>query len=183
MFSTVWRSGWKLSFLLKSCCSKKKNNKKLSLARHKNMKSCPKLIQVIFTHFRQKRKTLDNRKVLGTLFRPESQKREFSTFWSQKVKMSSFFASGALLAAKTPQNGKVGLKVKKAVLGVLGSKNVPRTLCFSLFCAWSENDGFSIFAHFYAFPLFARKNSFRIPKVVKTAHNAENHPFSAFLRK
>ena len=101
-----------------------------------------KLKKVIYTHFRQKRKTLDNRKVLGTLFRPESQNREISTFWIQKVKMSSFFASGALLAAKTPQNGKVGLKVKKAVLGVLGSKNVPNTLCFALFCAWSENDDF-----------------------------------------
>ena len=120
--------------------------------------------KVIFTHFRQKRKTLDNRKVLGTLFRPESQKRDFSTFGSQKVEMSSFSASGALLAPKTPQNGKVGLKVKKAVLGVLGSKNVPRTLCFSLFGARSENDAFSSFAHFLRFFAFWAQKLFLASK-------------------
>ena len=99
------------------------------------------------------------------------------------MKMSSFFASGALLAPKTLQNGKVGPKVKKAILGVLGSKNVPRTLCFSLFGARSENDAFSSFALFCAFSLFGRKSSFWPPKVVKTAQNAKNPPFCAFLRK
>ena len=142
------------------------------------MKSCQKLKKVIFTHFRQKRKTLDDRKVLGTLFRPESQKRDFSTFGSQKVEMSSFFASGALLAPKTTQNGKVGLKVKKAVLGVLGSKNVPRTLCFSLFCAWSENDDFSTFAHFCVFRclgaelVFGPQKFSKPPKTLKFLHFA-----------
>ena len=139
--------------------------------------------KVIFTHFHQNRKTLYSRKVLGTLFRPKSQKRGFPTFGSKKVEMSSFFASGELLAPQTLQNGKVGPKVKKAVLGVLGSKNVPRTLCFSLFCARSENDAFSSFAHFCAFSLFGRKISFWPPKVVKTAQNAKNPPFCAFLRK
>ena len=138
---------------------------------------------VIFTHFRQERKTIDNRKVLGTLFRPESQKRDFSTFGSKKVKMSSFFASGALFAPKTLQKRKVGPKVEKAVLGVLGSKNVPRTLRLSLFCARSENDAFSCFAHFRIFSLFGRKSSFWRPKVVKTAQNAKVPPFCAFLRK
>ena len=133
---------------------------------------------MIFAHFRQKRKTLYKRNVLGTLFRPESQKREFSTFWSQKVKMSSFFASGTLLAAKTPQNGKVGLKVKKAFLGVLGSKNVPRTLCFSLFCARSENDDFPSFACFALFRFLGAKADFgpqkwsKPPKTLKTSHFA-----------
>ena len=147
------------------------------------MKSCEKMKKVIFTHFRQKRKTLYKRNVLGTFFRPESQKREFSTFGSKNVKMSSFFASGALLAPKTLQNGKVGPKAEKAILGVLGSKNVPRTLRFSLFRARSENDAFSSFALFCAFSLFGRKSSFWPPKVVKTAQNAKNPPFCAFLRK
>ena len=142
-----------------------------------------KMKNVIFTHFHQKRKTLYKRNVLGTLFRPESQKRDFSTFGSKKVKMSSFSSSGALLAPKTLQNGKVGPKLKKAILGVLGSKNVPRTLCFSLFGARSENDAFSSSALFCAFSLFGRKNSFWPPKVVKTAQNAQNLPFGAFLRK
>ena len=97
--------------------------------------------------------------------------------------MSSFSASGALLAPKTLQNGKVGPKVKKAVLGVLGSKNVPRTLCFSLFGARSENDDFPSFALFCAFSLFGRKSSFWPPKVIKTVQNAEIPLFCAFLRK
>ena len=118
----------------------------------------------IFTHFRQKRKTLYKHNVLGTLFRPESQKRDFSTFGSKKVRMSSFFASGALLAPKTPQNRKVGPKAKKAILGVLGSKNVPRTLCLSLFCAWSENDAFSSFYHFWGFYAFGAQNAFLASK-------------------
>ena len=97
--------------------------------------------------------------------------------------MSSFFASEALFAPKTLQKRKVGPKVKKAVLGVLGSKNVPRTLRLSLFCAQSENDDFSSFAQFYTFSLFGRKSCFWPPKVVKTAQNAKNPPFCAFLRK
>ena len=103
---------------------------------------------VIFTHFRQKRKTFYKHNVLGTLSRPESQKRDFSTCGSKKVKMSSFSASGALLAPKTPQNREVGPKAKKAILGVLGSRNVPRTLSLSLFCAWSEIDAFPSFSIF-----------------------------------
>ena len=135
------------------------------------------------TPFRQKRKTLCIHKVLGTLFRPESQKMDFPTFGSQKLQISTFSASGALLPPKTLQNAKVGPKVKKAVLGVLGSKNVPRTLRFSLFCARSENNAFSSFAHFCVFSLFGRKSSFWPPKVVKTAQNAKIPPFCAFLRK
>ena len=99
------------------------------------------------------------------------------------MEASTFSASGALLPPKTLQNAKVGPKVKKAVLGVLGSKNVPRTLRFSLFCARSENDAFSSFALFCTFSLFGRKSSFWPPKVVKTAQNAKNAPFYAFLRK
>ena len=147
------------------------------------MKSCQKLKKVLFTHFRQKRKTLVKRNVLGTIFRPESQKRDFSTFGSKKVKMCSFFASGALLAPKTLRNAKVGPKAEKALLGVLGSKNVPRTLRLSLFCARSENDAFLCFAHFRTFSLFGRKISFWRPKVVQNAKNAKNHSFFAFLRK
>ena len=157
--------------------------KMLFLTQHENMKLCPKMKKMIFTHFRQKRKTLYKRNVLGTFFRPESQKREFSTFGRKNVKMSSFFASGALLALKTLQNGKIIPKVKKAILGVVGSKNVPRTLCFSLFGARSENYDFSSFALFCAFPLFGRKSSFWHPKVVKTSQNAKSPPFPAFLRK
>ena len=89
MFYTVWRSGWKRWFFVKKLLfGEEKTIKKLFLARHKNMKSCQKMKKVIFTHFRQKRKTLYKRNVLGTLFRPESQKRDFSTFGSKKVKMS-----------------------------------------------------------------------------------------------
>ena len=71
--------------------------------------------------------------------------------------MSAFFASGALLAPKTLQNGKVCPKVKKANLGVLGSKNVPRSLCFKGFGASSGERDFSIFTHFCNPPLFGRK--------------------------
>ena len=126
----------------------------------------------------------------GSNFRKNAQNGRFLVFWavfttfgSKKVKMSSFFASGELLAPQTLQNGKVGPKVKKAVLGVLGSKNVPRTLRFSLFRARSENDAFSSFALFCAFALFGRKSSFWPPKVVKTSQNAKIPPFCAFLRK
>ena len=134
----------------------------------------------MFTHFRHLRKTLDKRKVSGTLFRPESQKRDFSTFGGKKVKMSSFSASWALLAPRTLQNGKVGPKAKKALLGVLGSKNVPRTLRLSLFCARSENDAFLCFAHFRFFPLFERKVSLWPPKVVQNAKNAKISHFALF---
>ncbi len=139
--------------------------------------------KMIFAHFGQKRKTLCKRKVWGSFFRPESQKCDFSISGPKKVKMCVLFASGALLAPKALQNGKVGPKLKKAILGVLGSKNVPRTLCFSLFGAQSENDAFSSVAHFCTFPLFGRKNGFWPPKVVKTAQNAKKSPFCAFSRK
>ena len=157
-----------------------KTIKKLFLARHKNMRLCQKMKNVIFTHFRQKRKTLYKRNVLGTLFRPESQKSEFPTFGSKKVKMSSFFASGALLAPKTLQNGKVGPKVKKAILGVLGSKNVPRTLCFSLFGARSENDAFSSFAFFALFRFLGAKAVFGLQKWSKPPKTLKICPLAPF---
>ena len=96
------------------------------------------------------------------------------------MKISTFSASGALFAPNTLQNGKVDPKVEKALLGVLGSKNVPRTLRLSLFCARSENDAFSCFAHFRGLSLFGRKISFRPPKVVQNAENAENPSFAPF---
>ena len=138
--------------------------------------------KVIFTHFRQKRKTLYKRNVLGTFFQPESQKGEFSTFGSKNVKMSSFFASGELLAPQTLQNGKVGPKVKKAVLGVLGSKNVPRTLRFHCFALGAQMMLFRLLRFLRFFAFWAQKQ-FWPPKVVKTAKNAKNPPFYAFLRK
>ena len=97
--------------------------------------------------------------------------------------MCSFFASGALLAPKTLRNATVGPKAEKAFLGVLGSKNMPRTLRLSLFCARSENDAFLCFAHFPTFSLSGRKISFWRPKVVQNAKNTQNPSFSAFLRK
>ena len=135
---------------------------------------------IILISFRQERKTLCIHKVLGTLFRPESQKSEFPTFGSQKVKISTFPASGALLPTKMLQNAKVGPKMKTAVLGVLGSKNVRRTLRFSLFCAWSENDAFSSFAVFCAFSLFGRKSSFGLQKCSKPSKTLKMLPFTPF---
>ena len=85
MFSTVWRSARKRwNFGKKLFSGEEKTKKMFLLARHKNMRLCQKMKKVIFTHFRQKRKTLVKRNVLGTFFRPESQKRDFSTFGSKK---------------------------------------------------------------------------------------------------
>ena len=97
--------------------------------------------------------------------------------------MCSFFASGALLAPKTLRNAKVGPKAEKALLGVLGSKNVPRTLRLSLFCARSENDAFLCFAQLRVFSLFGRKISFWLPKVVQNAKNAKTASICDFLRQ
>ena len=89
MFSTVWRSGWKRwIFVKKLLFGVERTIKKLFLARHKNIELYQKWGNMIFTHFGQKRKTLYKRNVSGTLFRPESQKSDFSTFGSKKVKMS-----------------------------------------------------------------------------------------------
>ena len=144
------------------------------------MSLCQKMKTVIFDDFRQKRKTLDKRNVLGTFFRPESQNNDFSTFGSKKVKMCSFFASGALLAPKTPQNGKVGPKAKKANLGVLGSKNVPRTLRLSLFCARSENDAFCVLLFFALFRFLGAKSVFGVQKWSKTLKTLKIHHFAPF---
>ena len=80
------------------------------------------------------------------------------------MKISTFSASGALLPPKTLQNAKVGPKVKKAVLGVLGSKNVPRTLRLSLFCAQSENDDFRLLHNFTLFRFLGAKAVFGLQK-------------------
>ena len=144
------------------------------------MKSCRKTKKVIFTHFRQKRKTLDKRNVSGTLFRPESQKREFSTFGSKKVKMSSFFASGALLAPKTLQNGKVGPKADKALLGVLGSKNVPRTLCFHCFALGAKMMLFRLLRFFALFRFLGAKAVFGLQKWLKPPKTLKSSPFAPF---
>ena len=119
------------------------------------MSLCQKMKKVIFDHFRQKRKTLVKRNVLGTFFRPESQKRDFSTFGSKKVKMCSFFASGALLAPKTPQNGKVAPKAEKRFWAFWVPKTCPERNvyhCFALgakrilFCVLSFSRCFAFWA-------------------------------------
>ena len=143
-------------FVKKLLFGEVKTIKKLLLAQHKNMKSCEKMKKVIFTHFRQKRKTLYKRNVLGT-FSTRIAKTRFFHFRVQKVEMSSFYASGALLAPKTLQNGKVGPKAEKALLGVLGSKNVPRTLRFHCFALGAKMMLFRIsliFAFFAFGPTF-----------------------------
>ena len=94
--------------------------------------------------------------------------------------MCLFSTSGVLLVPKTLQNGKVSPKVKKALLGVLGSKNVPRCLCFSLFGAWGEKHDFSFFAHFCDFSLFGRKSCFWRPKVGKPPKTLKSRPFPPF---
>ena len=136
--------------------------------------------KVIFRPFGQKRKTFYKRNVLGTLFRPESQKREFCIFGSKKVKMSYFFASGALLAPKTLQNGKIGPKVKKAILGVFGSKNVPRTLCFHCFALGAK---IMIFrpSHFFALLRFLGAEAvFGFQKWSKPPKTLKFRPFAHF---
>ena len=158
MFSTVWRSGWKDDFLLKIV---------------------EKWIQWFSFTFARSAKPFINTTFWGPFF-DQNRKKAISTFGSKKVKMSSFFASGALLAPKTPQNRKVGPKAKKAILGVLGSKNVPRTLCLSLFCAWSESDAFSSFFHVCVFTLLARKMRLWLPKVAKMLKTLPIRTFASF---
>ena len=144
------------------------------------MKSCQKMKIVFFTDFRQKRKTLYKRNVSGTLFRPESQKREFSNFGSKNVEMSSFFASGELLAPQTLQNGKVGQKVKKAVLGVLGSKNVPRTLRFHCFALGAKIMIFRLSPIFAFFRFLGAKSVFGLQKWSKTLKPLKIRHFAPF---
>ena len=133
-----------------------------------------------FTPFGQKRKTLYKRNVLGKFFGPESSKCEMSTFEGKEVKMCTIFTSDALLAPKPLQNGKVGPKVKKALLGVLGSRNVPRCLCFSLFGAWGGKHYLLLFAHFCDFPLFGRKSSFWRQQVAKPPKTLKIRPSAPF---
>ena len=86
--------------------------------------------KVIFTPFGQKRKTLYKRNVLGTFFRPESR---YSNFCDQKAALCLFFSSGALLAPKTLQNGKVGPKVKIRFWAFWAPKTCPEPYVFHCF--------------------------------------------------
>ena len=115
-------------FSSKSSRSAMKKRKIISIVTRGNAFLAENSGKLHFHPFRQERKTLYKRNVLGTFFQPGSQKRDFSTFGSKKAKKCSFVTSGALWAPKTLQSGKVSPKVEKAVSGVLGSKNVPRCL-------------------------------------------------------
>ena len=97
-----------------------------------------------------------------------------------KMGISIFSASGRLLPPKAHQNAKVGPKVKKAVLGVLGSKNVPRPLRFSMFCARSENDAFSSFALFALFRFLGAKAVFGLQKWSKPPKTLKIRLFALF---
>ena len=120
--------GW---FWMENWFLEKKDNNGVFLCAACKQKNA-KMENSIFTPFGQKRKTLYKRNVLGTLFRPESQKRDFSTFGNTKVEMSSFFASGALAAPKTLQNGKVGPKLKKRFGTFWAPKTCPEPYVFTV---------------------------------------------------
>ena len=135
---------------------------------------------IIFTPFRQKRKTLCIHKVLGTLFRPESQKRGFSIFWSQKVEKSSFFTSGALLAPKTLQNGKVCPKVKKRFWAFWAPKTCPEPYVFHCLALGAK---MMIFRHSHFFALFrflGAKAVFGLQKLSKPPKTLKKPPFTPF---
>ena len=95
--------------------------------------------KVIFTPFGQKRKFLYKRNVLGTSFRPESQKRGISTLESKKVKNVHIFTSGALLAPETLQNGKVDPKVKKRIWAFLAPTTCPDAYVFHCSALGAKN--------------------------------------------
>ena len=73
-------------------------------------------------------------------------------------------------------------EAKKPLFGRFGLQKRAKNVTFSLFCAQSENDALSSFAHF-AFFHFWTQDQFVNPEVVKTAQNAKNPPFCAFLLK
>ena len=105
-------SGYVL-FSSKSSRSAQKKRKIFSIVTRGNAFLAENSGKLHFHPFRQERKTLYKRNVLGTFFGPESQKCDFSAFGRKKAKFPPFSASGPLFAPKTPQNGKVRQKPQK----------------------------------------------------------------------
>ncbi len=113
-------------------------------------------------------------------FFDQNRRNAIFHFWDEKAKFCLFSTSGALFAQKTPRNGKMSPKVRKAHLRVLGSKNVPRCLRFKGSGASGEKLDFSIFTLFGDFLLFGRKSRFWRPKAEKSPKNRIIRSFSLF---
>ena len=116
-------------------------------------------------------------------FFDQNRKNAIFHFWEQKSGNELIFRFWSAFGAQNAPEPKSVPKSEKTILAVMGSKNVPITLCSSVFCAWSENDALSSFSFFCVFTLLGRKMSFWPPKVTKNTGNAKNPHFCAFWRK
>ena len=92
--------------------------------------------KVDFTYFCQKRKTLYKRNVLGTLFRPESQKRDFPLLGSKNENELIFRFWGAFGAKNAPER-KSWPKSAKSAFGRFGLQKRAQNL---MFCTVSRSE-------------------------------------------
>ena len=84
---------------------------------------------MIFTPFGQKRKTLYKRNVLGTLFRPESQKRDFPLLEAKKWNSANFPPLERFWRKNAPERGNVP-KSGKSAFGRFGLRKRAQMLMF-----------------------------------------------------
>ena len=89
--------------------------------------------KVISTPFDQKRKTLYKRNVLGTFFRPESQKRDFPLLRAKSGNVLIFRFWRAFGAKNAPER-KSGPKSEKSAFGRFGLQKRVQMLMF--FTVW-----------------------------------------------
>ena len=86
--------------------------------------------KVIFTHFRQKRKTLVKRNVLGTFFSTRIAKTRFSHFWEQKSENVLIFHFWGAFGAQNAPERKSGPKSGKSAFERFGLQKRAQNVTF-----------------------------------------------------
>ncbi len=144
------------------------------------MESCQKLKKVIFTHFRQKRKTLYKRNVSGTLFQPESQKRGFSIFGSKKWKWIHFSLLGRFWRQKRSRTEKFAQKLKKRFWAFWAPKTCPEPYVFHCLALRAKMMLFRLSPIFALFHFLGAKTVFGLQKWSKPPKTLKMSPFTPF---
>ena len=167
-------------FLCKSCRSKKKKQQEGFPTRDIKTWNAIKNEKMIFTPFGQKRKTLYKRNVLGTLFRPESQKREFPTFGSKKWKWANFSLLARFWRPKRSRAEKFAQKRKKRFCSFWAPKTCPEPYVFQCFALGAKIMLFRL-SPIFAFLRFLDAQSVFGPKTwSKPPKTLKIRPFAPF---
>ena len=138
---------------------------------------------MIFTPFRQKRKTFDKRNVLGTFLNQNRQNAAFPLWGSEKLKCAHFSLLGRFWRPKRSGTQKWAQKRKKRFWAFWAPKTCPERYVYHCFALGAKMMLFCVLLIFALFRFLGAKSVFGVQKWSKTLKTLKIHHFALFCEK